>query len=143
MNKYEKSTNYLFCLSHFGSILLYSKVGEPAVMQEAARVWLHCPSNSRVSGFGTVAELYLLHVLVPLGHTEEARELIVADIGSSAFTEDQRQTALDVVEEKERQNRERPPNPGYNPDSELTAQSVSTQGHTLQFSFQIRCILLS
>lgn len=118
-------------LFHFGSILLYSKVGEPAVMQEAARVWLHCPSNSSVSGFGTVAELYLLHVLVPLGHTEEAREFIVADIGSSAFTEDQRQTALDVVEEKERKNQELPPNPGCNPDSE---QNVATPGHTLQFS---------
>lgn len=106
-------------------------------MQEAARVWLHCPSNSRVSGFGTVAELYLLHVLVPLGHTEEARELIVSDTGSSAFTEEQRQTALDVVEEKEQQNREPPPNPGCGLESELTAQNVSTQGHTLQFSYII------
>ncbi|CAK6950052.1 peroxisome assembly protein 26 [Scomber scombrus] len=61
-------------------ILLYSKVGEPAVLQEASRVWLQCLSNSRAAGFGTVAELYLLHVLVPLGHTEEARELIAGSV---------------------------------------------------------------
>ncbi|XP_071359078.1 peroxisome assembly protein 26 [Trachinotus anak] len=113
-------------------ILLYSKVGEPAVMQETVRVWLHCPSNSRVSGFGTVAELYLLHVLVPLGHTEEARELIVGEVGSSAFTEDQRQTALDVVVEKEEQNQEPPLSPGHSPNSEITAPAVSTKGAVIR-----------
>ncbi|KAF3859282.1 hypothetical protein F7725_021681 [Dissostichus mawsoni] len=81
-------------------ILLYSKVGEPAVMQDAARVWLHCLSNSTMTGFGTVAELYLLHVLVPLGDRDEALQLIQGQVGSSAFSEEQRQTALDVVEEK-------------------------------------------
>lgn len=110
-------------------ILLYSKVGEPAMMKEAARVWLHCPSNSGVTGFGTVAELYLLHVLVPLGHRDEAVELIVGQVGSSAFTEDQRQTALDVVEEKEQQNQEPPLNPRSSLNSENTAHTVSTQGN--------------
>lgn len=105
------------------------------MIQEATRDWLHCPSNSRVSAFGTVAELYLLHVLVPLGHTDEARELIAGDVGNSAFTEDQRQTALDVVEEKEQQIREPPPNPGCSPNSEVPAHTVSTQGHTFQYSF--------
>lgn len=113
-------------------ILLYSKVDEPAVMQEAARVWLHCPSNSRVSGFGTVAELYLLHVLVPLGHVEEAQELIVGEVGSAAFTEEQRQTALEVVEEKEQQNQEPPVNPGINLNSETTAHPVSSQGTVIR-----------
>lgn len=113
-------------------ILLYSKVGEPAVMQEAARVWLHCPSNSRVAGFGTVAELYLLHVLVPLGHVEEARELIVGEVGSAAFTEEQRQTALEVVEEKQQQNQEPPLNPGINLNSETTAHPVSSQGTVIR-----------
>nr|XP_019947996.1 PREDICTED: peroxisome assembly protein 26 [Paralichthys olivaceus] len=106
-------------------ILLYSKVGEPAVMQEAARVWLHCPSNSKVSGFATVAELYLLHVLVPLGQTDEARELVVGEVGGRTFTEDQRQTALDVVDERERQNLGPPLNPGCNPNS---PHSVSNKG---------------
>lgn len=110
-------------------ILLYSKVGEPEMMKEAARVWLHCPSNSGVTGFGTVAELYLLHVLVPLGHRDEAVELIVGEVGSNAFTEDQRQTALDVVEEKERQNQEPPLNPRNSLNSETIAHTVSTQGN--------------
>lgn len=109
-------------------ILLYSKVSEPAVMQEAARVWLHCLSNSRVAGFGTVAELYLLHVLVPLGHTEEARELITGEVGSDAFTEDQKQMAMDVVEEKQQQNKGNPP---CNPNSETVAQTVSTKGSVI------------
>lgn len=113
-------------------ILLYSKVGEQAVMQEAARVWLHCPSNSRVAGFGTVAELYLLHVLVPLGHTEEARELIVGDVGSCAFTEDQRQTALDVVEEREHQNEEPSPNPSQNLNPETNVHPVSPKDAVIQ-----------
>lgn len=104
------------------------------MMQEAARVWLRCPSNSRITGFGTVAELYLLHVLLPLGRRDEALELIVGEVGSAAFTEDQRQTALDVVEEKERQNQEPPVNPRTSPDSETTANTVSTQGLTFQFS---------
>ncbi len=104
------------------------------MMQEAARVWLRCPSNGRVSGFGTVAELYLLHVLVPLGHRDEALELIAGEVGSGAFTEDQRQTALDIVEEKERQNQEPLLNPRISPNSDTTAQTVSTQGLITHFS---------
>ncbi|XP_076577844.1 peroxisome assembly protein 26 [Chaetodon auriga] len=129
-------------------ILLYSKVGEPAAMQEAARVWLHCPFNSRATGFGTVAELYLLHVLVPLGLRDEALELIGGEVGSSAFTEDQRQMALDVVEEKERENRESPPNLRISPDSGTAAHPVSTEGaviHRLEATlrFFYRKLLLS
>lgn len=97
-------------------------------MQEAARLWLHCPSNSRVSGFGTVAELYLLHVLVPLGHRDEALQLITGEVGSAAFTEEQRQTALEVVEEAERQNQEPQLNPDISLNSEITEQPASTQG---------------
>uniref|UniRef100_A0A3Q1EKR7 Peroxisomal biosis factor 26 n=1 Tax=Acanthochromis polyacanthus TaxID=80966 RepID=A0A3Q1EKR7_9TELE len=112
-------------------ILLYSKVGEPAVMQEAARVWLLCPLNSAVSGFRTVAELYLLHILVPLGHGEEARELIVGEVGSAAFTEDQRRTALDVVEEKERRDQEAPFDPNVSPSSDVTAHPQGSAFHKL------------
>lgn len=108
-------------------ILLYSKVGEPAVMQEASRVWLRCPSNVRAHGFRLVAELYLLHVLVPLGHLEEARELV----GGDAFPEELRQTALDVVKEEVRRKQEEPINPGLNPDSEIAAHPASTQGSLL------------
>lgn len=109
-------------------ILLYSKVGEPAGMQEAARVWLYCPLNSRAVGFRTVAELYLLHVLVPLGQNEEARELITGGVGRSAFTEEQRQMALDVVEEKEWQTQDPPLNPRMSGSSDITEHPVSSQG---------------
>ncbi|TNM91601.1 hypothetical protein fugu_019981 [Takifugu bimaculatus] len=108
-------------------ILLYSKVGEPAVMQETARVWLHCPSNRSVSGFRTVAELYLLHVLVPLKYREEAEELILGEIGTSVFTEHQRQTALEILEEKEQQNQELPLNSSQN----STADVISARGSVL------------
>ncbi|XP_068163318.1 peroxisome assembly protein 26 [Antennarius striatus] len=108
-------------------ILLYSKVGEPALMQEAARRWLHCASNSTMTGFGTVAELYLLLVLIPLGHRDEARELIVGEVGRGAFTEDQRKTALDVVEEKEQETAEPTPKATLSPDSQSTIH-VSTLG---------------
>ncbi|XP_012708868.2 peroxisome assembly protein 26 [Fundulus heteroclitus] len=122
-------------------ILLYSKVGEPAVMQEAARVWLRCPSNVRAAGFRSVAELYLLHVLVPLGYLEEARELVASEVGSVAFTEEQRQTALDVVEEKARQNQEDPTNPEVTSDSEIAAHPASTQGSLLQkLDTMLRCL---
>ncbi|XP_029681293.1 peroxisome assembly protein 26 isoform X1 [Takifugu rubripes] len=111
-------------------ILLYSKVGEPAVMQETARVWLHCPSNRSVSGFRTVAELYLLHVLVPLKYREEAEELILGEIGTSVFTEHQRQTALEFLEEKEQQNQELPLNSSQN----STADVISARGNTDRLS---------
>ncbi|KAM9845680.1 peroxisome assembly protein 26 [Aulostomus maculatus] len=110
-------------------ILLYSKVGEPAVMQEASRVWLHYQSNSGVAGFGTVAELYLLHVLVPLGLTDQARELITGEVGNSVFTEDQRQTALDVVEEKELEEKE--PDPDCSLKTKTPAHAISSQGSVL------------
>uniref|UniRef100_A0A665VRH5 Peroxisomal biogenesis factor 26 n=1 Tax=Echeneis naucrates TaxID=173247 RepID=A0A665VRH5_ECHNA len=128
-------------------ILLYSKVSEPAVMQETARVWLHCSSNSRALGFGTVAELYLLHILVPLRDTEEARELIAGRVGSCAFTEDQRKTALDVVVEKEQQALEPPPNPGCSPNSDISTHSVSMKvqknDSTSSGSFSLQRIFLA
>lgn len=64
-----------------------------------------------MSGFRTVAELYLLHVLVPLERFQEARELVLGDVGCTVFTEDQRQIALDIVEEKSRQTEESALNP--------------------------------
>ncbi|KAJ8392244.1 hypothetical protein AAFF_G00078120 [Aldrovandia affinis] len=83
-------------------ILLYSKVGKPATMQEAGHDWLKCHANGNMTAFGTVAELYLMHILLPLGRLVEARELVLGEVGGVAFTEDQRQTALDIVESQER-----------------------------------------
>ncbi|XP_056133425.1 peroxisome assembly protein 26 [Lampris incognitus] len=113
-------------------ILLYTKVSEQALMHETARCWLHCPSNSRVVGFGTVAELYLLHVLLPLGHVEEAHELILGEVGSCAFTEDQRHTAVAIVEEKASQSQDPPPNPSEDPSPDTTGRAVSPQGTVIQ-----------
>ncbi|CAG04184.1 unnamed protein product [Tetraodon nigroviridis] len=106
-------------------ILLYSKVGQPAVMQEAAGRWLRRPSNRSAPGFRTVAELYLLHVLLPLRRREEAEELILGEIGSSVFTEDQRQTALELLEEKEQQDL------NSSRDAPAAADGVSARGATL------------
>ncbi|XP_026779542.1 peroxisome assembly protein 26 isoform X2 [Pangasianodon hypophthalmus] len=79
-------------------ILLYTKVSEQAAVQEAVRTWLHYSSNMSLSGYSSVAELYILHVLLPLGQTAEAKELLKDEVGQVAFTEDQRQTALTILE---------------------------------------------
>lgn len=95
-------------------------------MQETARVWLHCPSNRSVSGFRTVAELYLLHVLVPLRCREEAEELILGEIGCSVFTEEQRQTALELLEDRKQQSEEAPLNSCQS--CQTAAAATSAQG---------------
>ncbi|KAM9468045.1 peroxisome assembly protein 26 [Clarias gariepinus] len=79
-------------------ILLYAKVEEQAAVQEAVRTWLHRSSNSSLSGYSSVAELYILHVLLPLGQTAEAKQLLTDEVGRLAFTEDQRQAALTILE---------------------------------------------
>uniref|UniRef100_A0A4W4HRF5 Peroxisomal biogenesis factor 26 n=2 Tax=Electrophorus electricus TaxID=8005 RepID=A0A4W4HRF5_ELEEL len=78
-------------------ILLYTKVAEQSAMQESVRSWLRCFSNMSQSGFSSVAELYILHVLLPLDQTAEAEELLEDEVGQVAFTEDQRQTALTIM----------------------------------------------
>ncbi|CAL8318824.1 unnamed protein product [Lota lota] len=99
-------------------ILLYAKVGQEAVIQEAAWIWLLCPVVAGQGCYRTVAELYLLCVLLPLGRTDDARRLVLGEVGGRAFSEDQRQLALDVVMEKETQGQETPagcsrsPSPG-------------------------------
>ncbi|KAL0962960.1 hypothetical protein UPYG_G00347720 [Umbra pygmaea] len=113
-------------------ILLYTKVGEPAMMQEAGNVWLHCPSNQRLSGFGTVAELYLLHILVALGQMTKTREIVLGEIGSVAFTEDQKQMALDFVEMKEILSQEQPAHPSPKPSDVVAARFPIRQGALIQ-----------
>uniref|UniRef100_A0A8C7WRJ3 Peroxisome assembly protein 26 n=1 Tax=Oryzias sinensis TaxID=183150 RepID=A0A8C7WRJ3_9TELE len=107
-------------------ILLYSKVGEAAEMQEAASVWLNCPSNCGSAGFRTVAELYLLHILVPLGRFEEARQFIAGEVGGIAFAE-RKQAALNIVEEKAQQSQEAALRSGIHPGSEISAHPNSVK----------------
>ncbi|NXP82775.1 PEX26 protein, partial [Ramphastos sulfuratus] len=57
-------------------ILLYSKVKEPQVMLEVGGSWLRDQSNKRLSEYGSLLELYLLHTLLPLGRFEAAEELV-------------------------------------------------------------------
>lgn len=109
-------------------ILLYTKVGEAGVMQDVTRVWLHCLTNNKAPEYGTVLELYLLYVLIPLGHLEESRELIQGRVGVCALTEEQRRTALDIVEQKVFQN-DLPPNP--TPNSETSLLTSKPQGAIL------------
>ncbi|XP_055761555.1 peroxisome assembly protein 26-like [Salvelinus fontinalis] len=115
-------------------MLFYTKVGgEQAMMQEAGNVWLCCPSNGRLAGSGTVAELYLLHILVPLGHMTEERELVFGEVGGIAFTEDQKQAALDIVENKENLSQEQSPSPSPNPSPVVVAAGLNTpQGAVIQ-----------
>lgn len=58
------------------SILLYSKVGEPQVMLEVGSSWLRDQTNKSLPEYGSLLELYLLHVLLPLGRFEGAEELV-------------------------------------------------------------------
>ncbi|NWZ39953.1 PEX26 protein, partial [Brachypodius atriceps] len=57
-------------------ILLYSKVGEPQVMLEAGSSWLRAQANQGLPELGSLLELYLVQVLLPLGRFEGAEELV-------------------------------------------------------------------
>ncbi|NXS14606.1 PEX26 protein, partial [Neodrepanis coruscans] len=60
---------------HF-SVLLYSKVGEPQVMLEVGSSWLGDQTNTSLPEYSSLLELYLVHVLLPLGRFEGAEELV-------------------------------------------------------------------
>uniref|UniRef100_A0A8B9GMB9 Peroxisomal biogenesis factor 26 n=1 Tax=Amazona collaria TaxID=241587 RepID=A0A8B9GMB9_9PSIT len=57
-------------------ILLYSKVRDPQVMLEVGSSWLTDQTNKSLPEYGSLLELYLLHVLLPLGQFEGAEELV-------------------------------------------------------------------
>ncbi|NXR81871.1 PEX26 protein, partial [Pycnonotus jocosus] len=57
-------------------ILLYSKVGEPQVMLEAGSSWLRAQANQSLPELGSLLELYLVQVLLPLGRFKGAEELV-------------------------------------------------------------------
>ncbi|XP_072528800.1 peroxisome assembly protein 26 isoform X2 [Salminus brasiliensis] len=111
-------------------ILLYTKVAEQAEMQKAVQAWLHCSSNMNHSGYSSVAELYMLHVLLPLGQTNMAIQLLEDKVGQVAFTEDQRQTALAIVENHG--SKSEPtlyPSPGFvSVESEIRDRVHTSQG---------------
>ncbi|NXS23767.1 PEX26 protein, partial [Mystacornis crossleyi] len=57
-------------------ILLYSKVREPQVMLEVGGSWLRDRANQSLPEYGSLLQLYLAHVLLPLGRFEGAEELV-------------------------------------------------------------------
>ncbi|TRY90856.1 hypothetical protein DNTS_020880 [Danionella cerebrum] len=85
-------------------ILLYVKVGEHEAMKNPVFDWLNCSANHGQSGFSTVAELYFLHILLPMGHIPDALEMLESPVGQVAFTEEQRQTAQSLVNAENEKN---------------------------------------
>ncbi|XP_061107812.1 peroxisome assembly protein 26 [Conger conger] len=107
-------------------ILLYAKVGEPATMEEVGCHWLKCHANRSIPAYGTVAELYLIHILLPLGRLGEARELLLGEVGGTAFNEDQRRAALEIVESQEGHSQGRQ-SPSAGPPASPVSTELSTQ----------------
>ncbi|GCB78308.1 hypothetical protein scyTo_0021188, partial [Scyliorhinus torazame] len=96
-------------------IALYSKVGEPGRIQQTVGTWLRFWSSPSALGGGPelVLEMYLLHVLLPLGLFAEAEETIQ---DTALLTEHQRRTVLQVIENKRSQ--------------QLEQASVDSRSHT-------------
>ncbi|NWR12905.1 PEX26 protein, partial [Paradoxornis webbianus] len=80
-------------------ILLYSKVREPQVMLEAGSSWLRAQANQRLPELGTLLELYLAEVLLPLGLFEGAEELVR---GCAGLDSEQQLALLGTVRESRR-----------------------------------------
>lgn len=78
-----------------GSIILYSKAGEPGQIQQAVSSWLKSKASTSATGsVGLVFELYILHVLLPLGLYAEAEKEIK---DTTLLTEQQKESVLEVV----------------------------------------------
>uniref|UniRef100_A0A8C0BPU2 Peroxisomal biogenesis factor 26 n=1 Tax=Buteo japonicus TaxID=224669 RepID=A0A8C0BPU2_9AVES len=75
-------------------ILLYSKVREPQVMLEVGSSWLRDQTNKSLPEYGSLLELYLLHVLLPLGQFEGAEELVR---GCDVFDSEQQLAFLGTI----------------------------------------------
>lgn len=76
------------------SILLYSKVREPQVMLEVGSSWLRDRANQSLPEYGSLLELYLVHVLLPLGRFEGAEELVR---GCGVFDSEQQLAFLGTI----------------------------------------------
>ncbi|NWI01999.1 PEX26 protein, partial [Tichodroma muraria] len=75
-------------------ILLYSKVREPQVMLEVGSSWLRAQANQSLPEFGSLLELYLVQVLLPLGRFEGAEELVR---GCAVFDSEQQLEFLSTI----------------------------------------------
>lgn len=125
-------------------ILLYAKVGEPATMEEVGCDWLKYNSSRSSPAFGTVAELYLIHILLPLCRLAEAQELVLGDVGGVAFNEDQRQTALGIIEKQEAHDQRRQSSPPSSPEhSTVLDRHKGTAIRRLEILLRLVCRGLS
>ncbi|NXL16921.1 PEX26 protein, partial [Setophaga kirtlandii] len=77
-------------------ILLYSKVREPQVMLEVGGSWLGSQANQGLPEFGSLLELYLAQVLLPLGRFGAAEELVR---GCAALDSERRLQLLGTIGE--------------------------------------------
>ncbi|NXI30581.1 PEX26 protein, partial [Sterrhoptilus dennistouni] len=85
-------------------ILLYSQVREPQVMLEAGSSWLRAQANQRLPELGSLLELYLEQVLLPLGLFEGAEELVR---GCAGLDSEQQLALLGTVRESRRRRTQR------------------------------------
>ncbi|NXR32539.1 PEX26 protein, partial [Zosterops hypoxanthus] len=85
-------------------ILLYSQVREPQVMLEAGSTWLRAQANQRLPELGSLLELYLEQVLLPLGLFEGAEELVR---GCAGLDSEQQLALLSTVRESCRRRAQR------------------------------------
>ncbi|NXM54230.1 PEX26 protein, partial [Illadopsis cleaveri] len=107
-------------------ILLYSKVGEPQVMLEAGSSWLRAQANQRLPELGSLLELYLGEVLLPLELFGGAEELVR---GCAGLGSEQQLALLGTIRESCRTQREETRSPAeeqQEPASE-TALGVLSQ----------------
>ncbi|RMC02710.1 hypothetical protein DUI87_19899 [Hirundo rustica rustica] len=81
------------------SILLYSEVREPQAMLEAGGSWLRAHANQRLPELGSLLELYVAQVLLPLGRFEGAEELVR---GCAALDGERQRALLGTVCESRR-----------------------------------------
>ncbi|XP_026534451.1 peroxisome assembly protein 26 [Notechis scutatus] len=123
-------------------ILLHSKVEEPHVMLDVGGDWLYCPSNQNLSSYGLLAQLYLFHVLLPLGHFSEAEELIQ---GCKALSQEQREDMHKTLQEKQHQwlQKEASPIPEEQPEMSWKLQLGSVSQRMLTILVQLRRALES
>ncbi|XP_036037993.1 peroxisome assembly protein 26 isoform X1 [Onychomys torridus] len=75
-------------------ILLYSKMKEPGAVLAVVDAWLQDPDNQGLPEYGSLAELHLLRVLLPLGRLSEAEGLVE---GSAALSKEQREEVLQAI----------------------------------------------
>uniref|UniRef100_A0ABM5GE24 Peroxisome assembly protein 26 isoform X1 n=1 Tax=Pogona vitticeps TaxID=103695 RepID=A0ABM5GE24_9SAUR len=81
-------------------ILLHSKVEEPHLMLEIGNDWLRSSANQNLHHYGLLVQLYLFHVLLPLGRFAEAEELVQ---GCKDLSIEQQVEAHERIKEKQRQ----------------------------------------